>query len=122
MPLPGEHLGTDWGTEEGRRQCCTVLAWSRSRCVRSAAEQRQATTLRLLSECFEELGGVPAVVLTDLMGCRKAGTVANVVVPHPEYVLVAAHYGFRPHFCEAADPESKGLVEALVGYAQRDQL
>jgi hypothetical protein len=60
------------------------------------------------------------VVLTDRMGCLKGGTVANVVVPHPEYVRFAAQYGFRPDFCEGADPESKGVVEALVGYAQRD--
>ena len=32
----------------------------------------------------------------------------------------AAHYGFRPDFCEAADPESKGIVENLVGYAKSD--
>ena len=32
----------------------------------------------------------------------------------------AAHYGFRPDFCEAADPESKGIVEHLVGYAKSD--
>ena len=29
-------------------------------------------------------------------------------------------YGFRPDFCEAADPESKGIVENLVGYAKTD--
>src|SRR5215211_5857098 len=28
--------------------------------------------------------------------------------------------GFGPDFCEAADPESKGMVEHLVGYAKRD--
>ena len=28
------------------------------------------------------------------------------------------HYGFRPDFCEGADPESKGIVENLVGYAK----
>ena len=32
----------------------------------------------------------------------------------------AAHHGFRPDFCEAADPESKGIVENLVGYAKTD--
>lgn len=32
----------------------------------------------------------------------------------------AAHYGFKPDFCEAADPESKGIVEHLVGYAKTD--
>jgi hypothetical protein len=52
------------------------------------------------------------------MGCLKNGVVANVVVPHPNYVRFAAHFGFRPDFCEAADPESKRLVENLVAYAK----
>ena len=99
---------------------CAVLAWSRFRFVRFAAREDQATTLRFLAECFEILGGVPAVVLADRMGCLKGGVVANVVVPAPGYVAFAAHYGFRPDFCEAADPESKGMVENLVGYAKRD--
>jgi hypothetical protein len=54
------------------------------------------------------------------MGCLKAGVVANVVVPTADYVRFATHYGFRPDFCEAKDPESKGIVEHLVGYAKRD--
>src|SRR6266540_1789328 len=29
-------------------------------------------------------------------------------------------YGFRPDFCEASDPQSKGIVENLVGYAKTD--
>src|SRR5438128_1680547 len=78
------------------------------------------TTLALLAECFEELGAVPAVVLSDRMSCLKNGVVANVVVPHPDYVRFAAHFGFRPDFCESADPESKGVVEHLAGYVQVD--
>jgi hypothetical protein len=31
--------------------------------------QRADTTLALLAACFEQLGGVPAVVLADRMGC-----------------------------------------------------
>jgi transposase len=120
QPLPGEHLVVDW-TQRGRlHMFCAVLAWSRWRFVRFAADEQRETTLRLLAECLEELGGVPAVVLTDRMSCLKAGTVANVVVPHPDYVRFAAHYRFRPDFCEAADPESKGVVENLAAYAQRD--
>jgi hypothetical protein len=53
------------------------------------------------------------------MGCLKAGVVADVVVPTADYVRFATHYGFRPDFCRAADPESKGIVENLVGYAKR---
>jgi hypothetical protein len=120
VPTPGEYLVIDWGTEADWQLFCAVLAWSRYRFVRLARDQRQETTLGLLAECFEELGGVPAKVLADRMGCLKAGTVANVVVPHPDYVRFATHYGFRPDFCEAADPESKGVVETLVGYAKRD--
>ncbi len=122
VPVPGEHLAVDWAGEGGWQLFCAVLAWSRYRFVRVAADQKRETTLALLAECFEELGGVPAVVLSDRMACLRAGVVANAVVPHREYVAFAAHYGFRPDFCEAADPESKGVVEALAGYAQRDLL
>jgi len=117
---PGEHLVIDWGSEGGVHVFCAVLAWSRVRFVRFAADERAETTLALLAECFEVLGGVPSVVLADRMGCLKGGVVANVVVPTAEYVRFAAHYGFRPDFCEAADPESKGIAENLVGYAKSD--
>ena len=99
---------------------CAVLAWSRVRFVRFADNESADTTLGLLAECFETLGGVPKIVLADRMGCLKAGVVANVVVPTADYVRFATHYGFRPDFCHADDPESKGIVENLVGYAKRD--
>lgn len=117
---PGDTLVIDWGVEDGLHVFCAVLAWSRWRFVRFAADEKAATTLALLAECFEALGGVPKMVLADRMGCLKAGVVANVVVPTADYVRLATHYGFRPDFCEAADPESKGIVEHLVGYAKRD--
>jgi transposase len=117
---PGEHLVIDWGSLAGLHVFCAVLAWSRFRFVRFAADERAETTLAMLAECFEVTGGVPGKVLADRMGCLKGGVVANVVVPTAEYVRFAAHYGFRPDFCEAADPESKGIVENLVGYAKAD--
>jgi len=117
---PGECLVIDWGSLAGLHVFCAVLAWSRFRFVRFAADERAATTLGMLAECFEVAGGVPGKVLADRMGCLKGGVVANVVVPTAEYVRFAGHYGFRPDFCEAADPESKGIVENLVGYAKRD--
>ena len=110
----------DWGAEGGLHVFCAVLAWCRFRFVRFAADERAETTLAMLAECLEVLGGVPGKVLADRMGCLKGGVVANVVVPAPEYLRFAAHYGFRPDFCEANDPESKGIVENLVGYAKSD--
>ena len=117
---PGETLIIDWGVEAGLHVFCAVLPLSRFRFVRFAADEKAATTFAVLAECFETLGGVPKMVLADRMGCLKSGVVANVVVPTPDYVRFATHYGFRPDFCEAADPESKGMVEHLVGYAKRD--
>ena len=123
-PVGSARPASTWSSTGPKRRSqnvfCAVLAWSRFRFVRFGADQTRATTLALLAECFEELGGVPEVVLTDRMGCLKAGVVANVVVPHPEYVAFATRFGFRPDFCEAADPESKGLVEHLCGYVQTD--
>jgi transposase len=117
---PGEVLAIDWGSVGDLHVFCAVLCWSRVRFVRFAANERAGTTLGMLAECFEELGGVPKVVLADRMGCLKGGVVANKVVPTADYVRFATHYGFRPDWCEAADPESKGVVENLVGYAKRD--
>jgi transposase len=117
---PGEHLAIDWGSEGDLHVFCAVLVWSRVRFVRFAADESQETTLALLAECLETLGGVAGVVLADRMGCLKGGVVANVVVPAPGYLAFALHYGFRPDFCAAADPESKGVVENLVGYAKAD--
>jgi transposase len=117
---PGDTLVIDWGQEGSLHIFCAVLAWSRVRFVRCAADERAETTLRLLAECFETLGGVPKVVLADRMGCLKGGVVANVVIPTPDYVRLATLFGFRPDFCEGGDPESKGIVENLVGYAKSD--
>jgi transposase len=118
---PGQYLVIDWAqAAPGLFLFCAVLAFSRWRFVRFATDQRASTTLALIAEALGAIGGVPARVLADRMACLKGGVVANVVVPTPEYVRVASHYGFAPDFCHAEDPESKGVVENLCGYAERD--
>jgi hypothetical protein len=117
---PGEYLVFDWGEIGPLYVFCAVMAWSRWRFVAFADNLGAEQTMTLLAECFEQVGGVPKVALTDRMGCLKGGTVAGVVIPTPAYVRFAAHYGFSPDFCEGADPESKGIVENLVGYVKSD--
>ena len=76
---PGDALVIDWGALSGTgvHVFCAVLAWARVRFVRFARDETAATTFAMLAECFEVLGGVPAKVLADRMGCLKAGTVAR---------------------------------------------
>jgi len=117
---PGDVLVFDWGEIGPLFVFCAVLAWSRFRFVYFADNLGAESTMTGLARCFEYLGGVPKTALTDRMGCLKGDTVAGLVVPTPTYVRFATHYGFRPDFCQGADPESKGLVENLVGYAKSD--
>jgi transposase len=117
----GEYLVIDWAeAAPGLFLFCAVLAFSRWRFVAFATDQRASTTLALIAEAFAAVGGVPARVLADRMGCLKGGVVANVVIPTAEYIRLAGHYGFAPDFCHAEDPQSKGIVENLCGYSQRD--
>ena len=61
MWVPGETVVIDWGTLPGGvKVFCAVLAWSRVRFVRFARDETAATTMAMLAECFETLGGVPA--------------------------------------------------------------
>jgi hypothetical protein len=117
---PGDMVVFDWGQIGPLLVFCAVVAWSRYRFVYFADNLGAETTMDALARCFERLGAVPKTALTDRMGCLKAATVAGLVVPTPDYVRFATHYGFRPDFCCGADPESKGLVENLVGYVKSD--
>src|SRR5262249_31776792 len=95
-------------------------AWSRYRFVRFASDETRPTTLALLAECFEELGAVPAVGLSDRMGWLKNGIVGHLGGPQPDYLPFAAPFWVRAGFSGLQDPESKGVVEHLVGYAKSD--
>src|ERR1700730_18602410 len=70
---PGERLVIAWGGQGGLHVFCAVLACCRFRFVRFAADERSETTLAMLAECLEVLGGVPGKVLADRMGCLKPG-------------------------------------------------
>ena len=117
---PGDMLVFDWGEIGSLFVFCAVLAWSRFRFVYFADNLGAESTMAALAECMETIGGVPKTLLTDRMGCLKGGTVAGIVIPTPAYVRFVTHYGTRPDFCEGADPASKGIVEALVGYVKSD--
>ena len=59
---PATRWSSTWGVERGLHVFCAVLAWSRVRFVRFADNERAETTLALLAECFQSIGGVPKIV------------------------------------------------------------
>jgi len=92
---PADQLVMDWGEVPGTRffVFAMVLAWARFRFVRFATDITAPTTMALIVECLEEIDGVPRKVLTDRMGCLKAGQAAGLMIPTPAYVRFASHYG-----------------------------
>lgn len=126
---PGDVLVVDWGhvgkvhTAAGLRPLyvfCAVLGWSRYRFIRFTTSQKFAALAGCLATCFEHLGGVPARVMFDNPKTVTTSFVAGQSVFNVELVRLAAHYPFSPITAAAADPESKGKVEALVRYVKSD--
>lgn len=126
---PGDVLVVDWGhvgkvaTAAGPRPLsvfCAVLGWSRYRFVVFTTSQKFPALAGALAACFEHLGGVPARVLFDNAKTVTTGFVAGQSVLNLDLVRLAAHYPFTPVTAAAADPETKGKVEALVRYVKSD--
>ena len=129
VSAPGDFLVVDFGevgkvaTAAGERRLycfCAVLGFSRWRYVRFFTCQRFQVVAQGLAGCFERLGGVPAHVMFDNPRTVTTGFVAGLSVYNAELVRLAAHYRFTPVTAAAADPESKGKVEALVRFVKSD--
>ena len=59
------------------------------------------------------------MITLRISGVRERTRMNVCAASHPPGRQIT-HYGFRPDFCQASDPESKGMVERLVGYAKSD--
>ena len=130
--VAGEVAQVDFGsvgkldTETGRlRQAYVftmVLGYSRHRVDRIVFDQKTSTWLRLHVEAFEELGGVPKVVVPDDLKAaviRAAFGVDDDSVLNRSYRELARHYGFKVDPTPPRSPEKKGKVEAGVKYVKR---
>jgi transposase len=128
--MPGEYLQIDWGevrdmtiTNPGETRTryffAARLKYSRFMFVRFTHDMQEETLLRLLIECFQTIGGVPWVVVTDNMKTAVLGRDAsNQPIWNPAYQKLAAEFKFLPEACAPASGNQKGAVENLVKYVK----
>jgi transposase len=100
--MPGEYLQMDWGevrdlaiTNAGETQTRSFFAarlkYSRFMFVRFQHDLQEETLLRSLIECFQVIGGVPWVVVTDNRKTAVLGRDAsNQPIWNPSYQKVEA--------------------------------
>ena len=67
-----------------------------------------------ISGCLQRLGGLPETLVWD----RQAGIHGHAGRPTDAYAAFCGQLKVDWHFCEAADPQAKGVVERLQGYAE----
>jgi len=129
--VPGEFLQIDWGevrnmafTKPGleghtRYFFAARLKYSRFMYVSFHSDMREETLLRCLIACFQTIGGVPWVVVTDNMKTAVLGRNAqHEPVWNPAYQKLAVEFKFHPEACAPASGNQKGAVENLVKFVK----
>jgi transposase len=129
--VPGEFLQIDWGevrdmaftkpevAGQTRYFFAARLKYSRFMYVSFHTDMREETLLRCLIGCFQTIGGVPWVVVTDNMKTAVLGRNAqHEPVWNPAYQKLAVEFKFHPEACAPASGNQKGAVENLVKYVK----
>src|SRR6266704_454457 len=129
--VPGEFLQIDWGevrhmeftkpelAGQTRYFFAARLKYSRYMYVSFHSDMREETLLRCLIGCFQTIGGVPWVVVTDNMKTAVLGRNAqHEPVWNPAYQKLAVEFTFHPEACAPAYGNQKGAVENLVKYVK----
>lgn len=126
---PGEQAQFDWkeslpfilsDTEEqiSLHVLVLIMGHSRFRVYKPSLWMTQDVLIHLLIECFEALGGVPAVLLTDNMKTVMdvARTREHKGKVNERFAAFAKDFGFKLVPCKAATPKTKGKVESQMKY------
>ena len=84
-----------------------------------ATDQTLPTLLRLHEAAFAALGGIPREILYDWMKTVALGTDERGEVRwHPQFLDFAQYWGFTPRLCRPYRPQTKGKIEAGIGYVR----
>ena len=126
---PGEQAQFDWkesvpfvlsdtGEVININVLVMVMGFSRLKLMRPSLWMSQDVLIHNLVECFEALGGVPSVLVTDNMKTvmDKARTQYQSGKVNSRFEAFAKDFGFKLVPCRAATPRTKGKVESQMKY------
>lgn len=121
---PGEQAQFDWKenmkyvTKDGEILFINIgvllLSYSRFRFYYMSISKSQSVMMSFLTECFEALGGVPKILLTDNMKTvmDEARTKYSKGIVNERFQQFAKDNGLEVKPCIAGQPRTKGKVEA----------
>ena len=93
-----------------------VLGCSRFKIFKPAISMTRDVLFHLLAESFENLGGVPKILLTDnmktVMDVARTKNYPGKI--NAEFESFAKDFGFKLQPCVAASPQTKGKVESQM--------
>jgi transposase len=125
--FPGEQGQVDWahfgevqvGRARRRLSCFVlVLSWSRALVVEFFFDQTLENFLRGHARAFEQLGGVPRVLLYDNLRSAVLERRGDAIHFHPRLLELCAHYHFEPRPCRPGRGNEKGRVERAIRYVR----
>lgn len=104
----------DTGEEVTVNVLVLLLGYSRFRVYKLALQMTRDVVLHLLTEAFEQMGGVPKALLTDNMRTvmDKPRSMYMPGIENKEFEAFAKDFGFKTVPCVAKSPQTKGKVEA----------
>ena len=104
------------GYDQTRRGFVVIvcLGYSRAGAGVLVFSKQTEDLLAGIAGCIERLGGLPEVLVWD----RQAGIHGHGGRPSEAFAAFCGQLRVDWLFCESADPQAKGVVERLQGYAE----
>ena len=127
---PGDAIQIDWGeatvyingAKTKVNTFCGRLCYSCDLFVQAFYAQNIESFLEAIQRMFEYFGGIPRRLIFDNAKVAVKEGFGLHARATERYSLFAAHYAFKPEFCNVASGNEKGLVENLVGFSRRNAL
>lgn len=128
---PGQAMQVDWGscgyvpmgsTKRRVSVFVGVLCYSRLGYIEFCLSERKAEFYRCLVHALQFFGGSPRQIIFDNLKAAVLNGSGKNACLHPDFLALCGHFCLEPIACARRDPESKGIVEAKVGYVKRNAL